>query len=61
VLGKVRPVAGALVAFDGDLVHSVARMAGSGRRLSLVCEQYALDERELAAVPAYRIETRARY
>ncbi len=59
-LAKLRPSSGLLLTFDGDLTHSIARMDGDGRRLSLVCEQYALDERELAAVPEFRIETRAR-
>jgi hypothetical protein len=59
-LATVRPERGLLVAFDGDLTHSVERMHGAGKRLSLVCEQYALDERELGAVPDYRIETRAK-
>jgi predicted 2-oxoglutarate/Fe(II)-dependent dioxygenase YbiX len=60
VLAKVTPVAGTLVEFDGDLLHSVVRVDTPGKRLSLVCEQYALDERELAEVPDYTVETRAR-
>jgi 2OG-Fe(II) oxygenase superfamily len=59
-LAKVMPVANLLVAFDGDLTHSVEPVAAAGSRLSLVCEQYLLDERELAAIPTYRIETRAK-
>ena len=59
-LAKVRPRAGLLVQFDGDLVHSVERVDTPGKRLSLVCEQYLLDERELAEVPEYAIETRAK-
>ena len=59
-LAKVRPRAGLLVEFDGDLVHSVERVDSPGKRLSLVCEQYLLDERELDEVPAYAIETRAK-
>ena len=57
---KVRPRAGLLVQFDGDLVHSVERVDSPGKRLSLVCEQYLLDERELAEVPEYAVETRAK-
>lgn len=59
-LAKVRPRAGLLVQFDGDLVHSVERVDSPGKRLSLVCEQYLLDERELAEVPEYAVETRAK-
>ncbi|MCU0865716.1 MAG: 2OG-Fe(II) oxygenase [Planctomycetes bacterium] len=59
-LAKVVPVANLLVVFDGDLTHSVERVDSPGLRLSLVCEQYLLDERELAAIPSYRIETRAK-
>jgi hypothetical protein len=60
VLAKVRPAAGTLLAFDGDLTHSVVRVDTPGQRLSVVCEQYALEERELAEVPGYALETRAR-
>ena len=59
-LARVKPRSNLLLAFDGDLTHAVERVDTPGRRLSLVCEQYALDERELAAVPSYRVETRAR-
>ena len=61
VLARVQPAANLLVAFGGDLTHSVERLDSDGLRLSLVCEQYALDDRELVAVPEYAIETRARY
>ena len=60
VLARVRPLPNLLVGFDGDLTHSIARVGGEGRRLSLVCEQYALDERELDQVPDYELETRAK-
>jgi hypothetical protein len=62
-LAKVAPAAGLLLQFDGDLTHAVEPVEGvdaRGRRLSLVCEQYALDERELAAMPDFRIESRAK-
>lgn len=58
-LGCVAPEPGLLVTFDGDLLHGVERVESAGKRLSLVCEQYSLDERELAAVPDYRLESRA--
>lgn len=57
-LARVRPQPGLFVRFDGDLMHGVNRVDTKGLRLSLVCEQYALDERELAQVPEYRIESR---
>ncbi len=60
VLARVQPETNLLVTFDGDLTHGVERLDSDGLRLSLVCEQYQLDERELAAVPDYAIETRAR-
>lgn len=60
LLTRVQPEANLLVTFDGDLLHSVERLESQGLRLSLVCEQYALDERELAAVPTYNVESRAR-
>jgi hypothetical protein len=60
LLARVQPTANLLVTFDGDLLHSVERLESPGLRLSLVCEQYALDARELAEVPAYNVESRAR-
>jgi hypothetical protein len=59
-LGRVTPRAGLLVQFDGDLEHGVDRVDTPGLRLSLVCEQYLLEESELAQVPEYAIESRAR-
>lgn len=59
-LARIRPVAGTLVHFDGDLTHSIEPVTGPGERLSLVCEQYALEPGELARVPDFAIETRAR-
>jgi len=59
-LARITPREGALVEFDGDLEHAVERVDSAGKRLSLVCEQYALAPDELALVPDYRIETRAK-
>ncbi len=59
-LGRVTPRAGLLVQFDGDLEHGIDRVDTPGERLSLVCEQYLLDEAELAQVPEYTIESRAK-
>lgn len=60
-LARIRPRRNLLVEFDGDLTHSVERVDSPGRRLSLVCEQYALTEDELEQVPAYAVESRAGY
>ena len=59
-LARVRPTTNALIEFGGDLTHSIERVDGPGLRLSLVCEQYALTDDELALIPAYALETRAR-
>ncbi|HEX6812778.1 MAG TPA: 2OG-Fe(II) oxygenase [Planctomycetota bacterium] len=59
-LGRVAPRAGLLVQFDGDLEHGVDRVDSPGQRLSVVCEQYLLDAKELAQVPEYTIESRAK-
>ncbi|MCE9593975.1 MAG: 2OG-Fe(II) oxygenase [Planctomycetes bacterium] len=59
-LARVRPAVNLLVNFGGDLLHSVGRVESDGRRLSLVCEQYALTPDELEAVPAYQVERGSR-
>jgi len=59
-LGRVVPREGLLVQFDGDLEHGVERVDTPGLRLSLVCEQYLLEEEQLAMVPEFRIESRAK-
>lgn len=60
VLVRIVPAANLLVGFAGDLTHSIDRVETPGQRLSLVCEQYALDDAELADVPQYVVESRAR-
>lgn len=60
-LARVRPVENTLLHFDGDLTHSIEPVTSPGQRLSLVCEQYVLEDSELELVPAYAIETRARH
>jgi hypothetical protein len=60
LLARVQPEVNLLVCFDGDLTHSVERIDGAGQRLSLVCEQYALEPRELAQVPEFAVESRAK-
>lgn len=59
-LARVTPQEGLLVEFDGDLDHGVQRLESPGLRLSLVMEQYDLSAEELAGVPEFTIETRAK-
>ena len=63
-VGRVKPQTNKLVRFQGDLSHEVTGVAATvtGRRLSLVCEQYDLEPDTLAQIPGYRIEgQRKRY
>ncbi|MBW4466951.1 MAG: 2OG-Fe(II) oxygenase [Pegethrix bostrychoides GSE-TBD4-15B] len=58
-VGRLRPQPNLLVLFQGDLTHSISAVAGTGLRLSLVCEQYRLEEAELEEIPAFTLESRA--
>jgi Rps23 Pro-64 3,4-dihydroxylase Tpa1-like proline 4-hydroxylase len=58
-VGKIRPEANSLLYFQGDLTHSVNAVKTATTRLSLVCEQYILDDKELADIPRFTIESRA--
>ncbi|MGL5063827.1 MAG: 2OG-Fe(II) oxygenase [Microcoleus sp.] len=58
-VGIIQPQANTLLYFQGDLTHSVNAVKTAGSRLSLVCEQYSLDDRELADIPGFTIESRA--
>jgi predicted 2-oxoglutarate/Fe(II)-dependent dioxygenase YbiX len=61
-VGKIRPQLNTLLWFQGDLTHSVNAVAGEGgktERLSLVCEQYNLEESELEDIPEFCLESRA--
>jgi len=58
-VGQIRPRANTLVIFQGDLTHGVNPVTVGRERLSLVCEQYALDEDQLQQIPAFRLESRA--
>ncbi len=58
-VGKIKPHVNTLLYFQGDLTHSVNAVAGSGDRLSLVCEQYNLSESELRDIPTFTVESRA--
>jgi hypothetical protein len=58
-VGQITPKVNTLVYFQGDLTHSVNAVKSAGVRLSLVCEQYALDDAELHDIPVFTIESRA--
>lgn len=58
-VGQIKPQVNTLVYFQGDLTHSVNAVKTSGTRLSLVCEQYSLDEKELRDIPEFTVESRA--
>ncbi len=57
-VGQVKPQENLLIHFQGDLIHSVNAVKVPGARLSLVCEQYNLDESELREIPEFTIESR---
>ena len=57
-VGQVKPQVNLLIHFQGDLTHSVNAVKVPGTRLSLVCEQYNLDESELREIPEFTIESR---
>lgn len=58
-VGKISPKVNTLLRFQGDLTHSVNPVQVPGERLSLVCEQYCLSDRELRDIPLLTIESRA--
>lgn len=57
--GKINPQANMLIHFQGHLTHSVNAVKSEGLRLSLVCEQYCLEEIELLKIPEFTIESRS--
>lgn len=57
-LGQIKPQTNTLLHFQGDLTHSVNAVKTPGIRLSLVCEQYSLNDVELAEIPEFTIESR---
>jgi hypothetical protein len=59
-VGQIQPQVNTLLYFQGDLTHAVNAVQTSGTRLSLVCEQYALSDRELSDIPEFTIESRAK-
>jgi predicted 2-oxoglutarate/Fe(II)-dependent dioxygenase YbiX len=58
-VGKITPQVNTLLLFQGDLTHSVNPVNSSGIRLSLVCEQYNLQDNQLWDIPAFTLESRA--
>lgn len=58
-VGQIKPQINTLVYFQGDLTHSVNAVKNTGTRLSLVCEQYSLSEKELRDIPEFTVESRA--
>jgi predicted 2-oxoglutarate/Fe(II)-dependent dioxygenase YbiX len=58
-VGQIRPQANMLLFFQGDLTHSVNAVVSKGVRLSLVCEQYNLEETQLLDIPEFKLESRA--
>jgi len=58
-VGSIRPERNTLLWFQGDLTHSVHAVMAGGDRLSLVCEQYSLEDDQLEEIPEYTVETRA--
>lgn len=57
-VGQIRPKGNTLVFFQGDLTHSVNPVTSSSIRLSLVCEQYSIDEAQLRDIPEFKLESR---
>jgi predicted 2-oxoglutarate/Fe(II)-dependent dioxygenase YbiX len=58
-VGQIRPQSNTLLFFQGDLTHSVNPVMTPGLRLSLVCEQYTLDDAQLRDIPELQLESRA--
>ncbi len=58
-VGYITPEANTLLWFHGDLTHSVNAVTSVGMRLSLVCEQYNLEDHQLEDIPGFQLESRA--
>ncbi len=52
----IKPQENLLLYFKGNLTHSVNHIKTSQVRISLVCEQYALDSAKLKKIPEFEIE-----
>jgi predicted 2-oxoglutarate/Fe(II)-dependent dioxygenase YbiX len=59
-VGQISPQANTLLFFQGDLTHSVNPVSSAASRLSLVCEQYSLEEDQLQSIPKFAIESRVK-
>jgi predicted 2-oxoglutarate/Fe(II)-dependent dioxygenase YbiX len=59
-VGQIQPQANTLLFFQGDLTHSVNPVSSAASRLSLVCEQYSLEDDQLQSIPEFAIESRAK-
>ena len=57
-VGKIAPQSNTLLFFQGDLTHSVNPLTSPGIRLSLVCEQYNLEDQQLWDIPEFKLESR---
>jgi len=57
-VGQIHPQVNTLLFFQGDLIHGVNSMLSPGSRLSLVCEQYNLEEANLRDIPEFKLESR---
>lgn len=57
-VAKIAPQTNSLIFFQGDLTHSVNPVTSSAIRLSLVCEQYILEDLQLREIPEFEIESR---
>jgi predicted 2-oxoglutarate/Fe(II)-dependent dioxygenase YbiX len=58
-VGQIKPQTNTLLFFQGDLTHSVNAVTKGGDRLSLVCEQYRLEDHQLEDIPEFKLESRA--
>lgn len=58
-VGSIVPRLNTLLWFQGDLTHSVNPVTSASSRLSLVCEQYSLDDAQLVEIPEFTLESRA--
>jgi hypothetical protein len=62
--GVVRPVERTLLHFRGDLTHQVRGLDGAEAgavRASLVLEQYRFDDTAVARLPAFRLDSKAKF
>lgn len=64
LVGIIQPKKSMMVHFRGDLEHQVRKLEGAQStdfRASLVLEQYCFDEQALAALPAFHVQSRAKF